>query len=147
MRNQLIKFASVWALALLVISCGSDDGEPDEADLAGTYNGEIVIANSDPFVSVVTTLTVSSSGVLSGTTTGLTGSGAPGEEGTISGSIDASDPTSVDFNLTLESTTLGRFTGTGKGVYAAQTNELGALLTGKKDGVFVGDFIVTLTKE
>ncbi|WP_437573125.1 hypothetical protein [Sorangium sp. So ce887] len=146
----MVKAAIVGVLALVAVGCGSEDEGPDDAEqtqLAGTYNGEIVIANTDPPVSVTTTLSLSGPGVVSGTTTGLAGSGAPGEKGTISGAIDASVPTSVDFDLTFESATLGRYTGTGKGVYAAQTGDLAASLTGKKEGTYVGDFIITVTKE
>ncbi len=145
----------VSAFVLLLSACGGGSSTPaptptpqPNTGIVGTYNGEIVIGNSNPFVSVITTFTIDSTGRVTGATTGTQSSDAPGEKGTLRGTITGTNTTSLDFNLTFDSPTLKKYTGTGKGQYAGINKNLGALLTGKDaSSTFVGDFIITSTKE
>jgi hypothetical protein len=140
-------------LVMVLAGCGGGSSTPTptpqpNSGLTGTYNGEIVIGNSSPFVSVTTTFTVDSAGKVAGTTTGTQSSGTPGEKGTLSGTVTGTNTASLDFNLTFDSPTLKKYTGTGKGQYADLNKSLSGLLTGKDaGGTFVGDFIITSAKE
>jgi hypothetical protein len=117
----------------------------DSPQIAGKYNGSFVIANSNPFVNVKTTLTVDAAGNVSGITTS---NAAGAEKGTIQGTIRGSTAISLDFNLQFEASSTGKYTMTGKGVYSSITKELGSSLTAKNPaGTYIGDAPLVITKE
>jgi hypothetical protein len=145
----------VFALCLLIftlVACGSSGSttptpQPNN-QLAGTYNGEIVIGNTKPFVSVLTTLTIENTGTISGTTTGTDTSDAPGEKGNISGTVVSGNSGAVTFDLSFSSATLGNYSAKGNGVYSSFTKEIAGSITAKDaNNVFIGDFVITLAKE
>jgi hypothetical protein len=134
-------------LFLAACSSGGQTTPPptDSPQIVGKYNGSFVIANSNPFVNVKTTLTVDAAGNVSGITTS---NAAGAEKGTIQGTIRGSTAISLDFNLQFEAPATGKYTMTGKGVYSSITKELGSSLTAKNPaGTYIGDAPLVITKE
>jgi hypothetical protein len=150
--HRLLSLKSMLLTGLLFLTaCPTGGGTPspptDSLQLAGTYNGQFVIANSNPFVDVKTTFKIDAAGNVSGTTT-PSNINAAADNGTIQGTIRGGNAYSLEFNLQFESPAMGKYAMTGKGIYSSLSKDLAGDLTAKNSaGTFVGNAPFPCKKE
>lgn len=141
------------ALVIVLSACGgSPNPNPNpnpnpqpNNELAGKYNGRITF--NDWFADIA--FTIDNAGTVTGTTTVISPSSPVGEKGTFTGTIK-SGSINVEFNLTLESASVGKNTLTGAGLYSNVTRQLGSSSITVKDAngtVIEPNGIITGTKE
>lgn len=152
--NRMKLFGKLILLSALFVfaacSGGGTTTPPSSGSgLTGSYTGEMVIGQSNPFVSEKVTFSIDASGKVTGTTLGTNNSGKPGGTGSFSGTMSLNG-NFVVYSLSFTSADLGSYTVKGSnGFYAAATKQLGITNQAEKVGepTFSGGFILSSTRQ
>ena len=159
--SRVLKQAFVLVLTALVLAAcgggvtgpGGDGGNnpPGDSlqDLNGTYNGTFQVSDdtNDLFIEGLTTFTVTN-GSLSGTLTSGNQFDFMGDKGTVSGTVAAtSNFATYDFDVTIDFATAPDYTAAGTATYSPGNEGLAGNTTLRRDGTFVGEFLIIGSKE
>ena len=159
--SRVLKQAFFLVLTALVLAaCGGGTPGPGGGgsnppgtslqDLNGTYNGSFIVSDetNDIFIEGLTTFTVTN-GNLSGTLTSGNQFDFQGDVGELSGTVAAtSNFATYDFDVTIDFATAPDYTAAGTVIYSPGDEGLASSnLTLRRDGTFVGDFLITGNKE
>jgi hypothetical protein len=148
MSMRDVAMAALLAGAVGLTGCGGED--EDEPVFEGTYFGDLVIMHDDISMSVVasTELVVGDGGSLAGSSlTTKSPTATVGEEGTITGTMVFQSGAQVDASMTITFPTLGTFTASGTASWSQATDQIGASLPTRQDGVVIGTTTFSLSQE
>ena len=159
--SRVLKQAFVLVLTALVLAAcgggtpgpggGGGNNPPGDSlqDLNGTYNGTFIVDDqtNDIFIGGLTTFTVTN-GNLSGTLTSGNQFDFKGDVGELSGTVAAtSNFATYDFDVTIDFATAPDYTAAGTATFSSGDEGLAGNVTLRRDGTFVGEFLIIGNKE